>query len=881
MSFIHFPGGEKRRFRIPYSVLISLLSVLATTLMLLCLMLFFSQDVSDYVAEKSSNLYVLQTKILSDRAENMFSKAKNITDMILSDSSLRRAANKFAGSEQIVGRIEPYNTLSKQLNRYALNHQNIANITLLTQKNSVSTGYKPLLNQRLEDVLSYLDLEIEQCRERVTLICSKQDIPQHFVHSIPAGSLFFAAAMYEKDTFIGLLLIGMRNDKLQELIANGGALYLGDELICGSTSWIRSEDEDISNEVRVVETHKRNVPRMYVRAIGDNDMTFVLQEDLSVTYSYAAQFQKIMLIALGLVILCAAALSMTLLRRVMMPMKVLRKKITAYENHEPEPAAEETCRHLSLRLRLSIYLAFTVLVPILLYLGAYYGTANFCIGTQMRRNYQNTFNAYADSLDVMLQEYCDAAQMMGLDISGMGTGNVEEIRLRLLHDSKIWNLNLNMLLLDAQRNIVYATQPQNQLLLAERVRALSSDMDGALITEIPGGAFYAMEVTCKDAAYYSWDAGVVSSALVLVDEKQLQSIYSELCGAELVDVYVCNGDGMVISSNYTNRIGKPLLLSADNAARTTICLEHLPLTMHFFYNETQLTRGVTDIVFNRLQSVGLMFLALIVFSSWLGRILVYPLERIRRQLDKCEITDITEIYTGNSLISEIDALGNSFNDMKQRIDELMDNLMRTQRKEYQMEVDKHAAELHSLQAQIHPHFLCNLLESIRSLNELGDHVGANAMIRDLGDFFRYSISCEKPMVPLEEEIAFTRAYCRILRRKYHEDIWFNWECDPSALKTPVLRLLMQPLIENAVHHGLVPQGARGTVNIFCGLQNEFLVLLISDDGCGMDENNIHQGVGLTNVARRVELYYRGRGRIEIHSQPGVGTSVCLYLPKDI
>ena len=64
-----------------------------------------------------------------------------------------------------------------------------------------------------------------------------------------------------------------------------------------------------------------------------------------------------------------------------------------------------------------------------------------------------------------------------------------------------------------------------------------------------------------------------------------------------------------------------------------------------------------------------------------------PLERIRRQLDKCEITDITEIYTGNSLISEIDALGNSFNDMKQRIDELMDNLMRTQKKEYQMEVD--------------------------------------------------------------------------------------------------------------------------------------------------------------------------------------------------
>ena len=126
MSFMHSPRGERRRFRIPYSVLISLLSVLATTLMLLCLMLFFSRDVSDYVAEKSSNLYVLQTKILSERVENMFSKANNITNMILSDSSLRRAVNQFAESEQIAGRIEPYKTLLKQLNRYALNQQNIA-----------------------------------------------------------------------------------------------------------------------------------------------------------------------------------------------------------------------------------------------------------------------------------------------------------------------------------------------------------------------------------------------------------------------------------------------------------------------------------------------------------------------------------------------------------------------------------------------------------------------------------------------------------------------------------------------------------------------------------------------------------------------------------
>lgn len=881
MKFFHLIADWKRRFRIPYSILIALLSVLTTTLMLLCLMMFFSNDVSEYVAEKSSNLYVLQTKILSDRIEHMFAKANNITNMILSDSSLRREVHAFSGSEQITSRIEPYNTLLKQLNRYALNHQNIANITLLTRENSISTGYKPLLNQELKDILLYLDLDVEQCREKVILIRSKQDITQHFVNSVPAGSLFFAAALYEEDTFSGLLLVGMRNDILQGLIANSGALYLGGELICGSPTWTCSDDWNISNEVRVIAANERGEPRKYIRSIVDNRMTFVLQEDLSVTYNYVAQFRKIMLIALGMVIFCAAAFAMTLLRRVMVPLKLLQRQIMEYETHQSEVVAEEHSCHHSFRLRLSVYLVFTVLVPILLYLGAYYATANYCIGTQMRRNYQNTFDAYADSMDVMLQEYCDAAQMMGLDISGMGTGNEKEIELRLLHDSKIWNLNLNMLLLDAQRNIVYATQSQNQLLLSERIRVQPFDINGQLITEIPGSSFYAIEVACKDAAHYTGDVDAISSVVVLVEEKQFQSVYSELCGAELIDVYVCNEDGIVISSNYANRIGKQELPFVENIERTTIELKHLPLDMHFFYNEIQLTRGVMDIVFNRLQSVLLMFLGLIVFSSLLGRMLVHPLERIRRKMDKCEIMDISEIYAGDSIISEIDALGNSFNDMKQRIDELMDNLMRTQKKEYQMEVDKHEAELHSLQAQIHPHFLCNLLESIRSLNELGDHAGANDMIRDLGDFFRYSISREKPMVLLEEEIAFTRAYCSILRRKYRDDICFQWECDPSALKTPVLRLLMQPLIENAVHHGLVPQGAKGTVRVFCGLQNEFLVLEVSDDGCGMDEKNIHQGVGLMNVSRRVELYYGGRGKIEIHSQPGVGTSVSVFLPKEV
>lgn len=882
MRYAFANPGKKRRFRIPYRLLILLISILTTMLILLCLLSFFFGDVSDYVTEKSSNLYVLQTKILSDQAEYMLLKINNIADMLLSDQNFRRAVREYAESEQIADRIEPYNALMKQLNCYALNQQNIANITVFTRENTVSTGYKTILNQNLEDILNYLDLKPEDCREQVRLICSPKDIPQFFVSSIPAGSLFYAAALYEKDAFVGLILVGVREDALLKAMTNDSALYLGDEQICGSTAIaISSEDWNADGEVCVITPNERSVPHVYVRSIVEGSMTFALQEDLDITYRYLAQFQRIMLITLGLVILCAIVISMTLLRRVTQSMAALQQQISTYKSREPESEPRERRSLLSMQSQLSIYLLCTVVLPILLYLGAYYGTANFCIGAQMKSNYQNTFNSYANSLDILFQEYCDAAQMMGQDISGRGATDAVEIRQRLLDDSKIWNLNLNMFLLDGERNIVYATQPQNQSLLEERIRALSFGEKGALITEIPGEIFYAMEAVCMDSAYYLLDTASVHSVVVLLDEKRLQAIYGELCGAELIDVYVCDSEQMIISSNYTHRIGETLKLSEGSVASTVVHLTHVPLTIHFFYNEAQLTDGLMKIVLNRLQSVALIFLGLMMFSSWLSRMLLHPLEHIRHQLDKHDITDITEIYADNSLISEIDSLGNSFNDMKQRIDDLLDDLMRTQKREYQMEMDKHAAELHSLQTQIHPHFLCNLLESIRSLNELGDHAGANAMIRDLGDFFRYSISCDTPMVLLKEEIAFTQAYCNILRRKYCDDIRFEWKCDPSALEMPVLRLLMQPLIENAVYHGLAPRGTKGTVRISVRLQETFLVLEISDDGCGMDEGNLRQGIGLTNVRRRIELYYKEKGTMEIHSQPGTGTCVRLSLPVNV
>jgi two-component system LytT family sensor kinase len=192
------------------------------------------------------------------------------------------------------------------------------------------------------------------------------------------------------------------------------------------------------------------------------------------------------------------------------------------------------------------------------------------------------------------------------------------------------------------------------------------------------------------------------------------------------------------------------------------------------------------------------------------------------------------------------------------------------------------AQLAALRAQINPHFLFNSLNSIAQLIR-SDPDKAEACVERLAEIFRYILGrAEKEFVPLGEELQMATAYLDIERARFGERLHVETSVDPRSLNQLIPNLILQPLVENAVKHGLSRKLGTGTIRIDAVLDDGCLSLTVGDDGLGMPrpalERVYDRGVGLRNLRDRLERLYGPAHLPEIRSAPGGGTEVRLRLP---
>jgi signal transduction histidine kinase len=192
------------------------------------------------------------------------------------------------------------------------------------------------------------------------------------------------------------------------------------------------------------------------------------------------------------------------------------------------------------------------------------------------------------------------------------------------------------------------------------------------------------------------------------------------------------------------------------------------------------------------------------------------------------------------------------------------------------------AELAALQARINPHFFFNTLNTISSLLE-EDPGRAEEVVQRLADLFRYTFkAADEGPVPLAEELEFVGDYLQIERARFGDRLRVVWDVDPAAGAAPVPGLILQPLVENAVGHGVAPVSGGGTVRISARLSNGTLLVEVGDDGSGLrqtPEAVIRDGHGLGNVRRRLVALYGPAGSIEVGpAAGGRGTVARLRLP---
>lgn len=235
---------------------------------------------------------------------------------------------------------------------------------------------------------------------------------------------------------------------------------------------------------------------------------------------------------------------------------------------------------------------------------------------------------------------------------------------------------------------------------------------------------------------------------------------------------------------------------------------------------------------------------------------------------------------------ELGVVAQEFNKMVAKTSELMNNIFREQKK-------KREYELAMLQSQINPHFLYNTLESICGLAELNRNEDIISTVNELAAFYRGVLSKGSNIIPIEDEISITVNYLNIIKVRYGDKFDYTIELDDEIFKYNTVKLVLQPLIENSIYHGLKNKRGRGMISIKGFVKNGKVNLHVSDNGIGMTSGELKRlfnnedmgyskrGFGLKSTNERIKLYFGNEYGLQIESALGKGTTVKVTLPARV
>ena len=304
-----------------------------------------------------------------------------------------------------------------------------------------------------------------------------------------------------------------------------------------------------------------------------------------------------------------------------------------------------------------------------------------------------------------------------------------------------------------------------------------------------------------------------------------------------------------------------------------------------FTNNSQIYSVLYNFIIIVIITILLLSIVYIFIVYVIVKQVTYPLYRLQAEMNKVKDLNYdvnrSKLKKGSKEIIQLDA---TFNEMMRRIRYLADKLLQEQE-------NQRKSELKALQNQINPHFLYNTLDSIIYMIDKGENQKAEEMIVALSKFFRISISRGKTIIPFKDEVEHVRNYLLIQKIRFGDQFTYSIDVDPSLYQYSCIKLILQPLVENAIEHGLNDNESGGKIEII-GTQNEsYIILKIKDNGYGISEDkleqiyksfhddSIHQGVGLKNVYQRIKIYYGDEADIKIDSLFDEGTIISIYIPK--
>ena len=280
----------------------------------------------------------------------------------------------------------------------------------------------------------------------------------------------------------------------------------------------------------------------------------------------------------------------------------------------------------------------------------------------------------------------------------------------------------------------------------------------------------------------------------------------------------------------------------------------------------------------------LIIFIVIIINSYISFRVTNPIRELEKSVKALEEGNLdADIYMGGSY--EVQHLGKSVQDMKFRIKGLMQDIVNEHE-------EKRKSEFDSLQAQINPHFLYNTLDIIVWQIENEKQSEAVHTVTALARFFRLSLGKGKNIVTVKDEIDHVKNYLMIQHMRFKNKFDYEFDIAEDVLELPSLKLMLQPLVENAIYHGMEFMDGDGMIMVKAWRKEDELYLSVADNGLGMTEDKVEMiltgkstsgngrgsGIGVKNVNERIKLYFGEAYGLTIDSEPDEGTTVIIHLP---
>lgn len=297
---------------------------------------------------------------------------------------------------------------------------------------------------------------------------------------------------------------------------------------------------------------------------------------------------------------------------------------------------------------------------------------------------------------------------------------------------------------------------------------------------------------------------------------------------------------------------------------------------------SEFTMNTVQVRFFAVMLIIFFILVMLAANVLVSSRIATPIQKLEKSVKELEEEGnlAREIYIGGSY--EIESLGHSIQSMVNQMRKLMDDIVVEQEA-------KRKSELDALQSQINPHFLYNTLDSIVWMVESERYEEAITMVTSLANLFRISLSKGRNIIPIRSELEHAQNYLSIQKLRYKNRFTVEMDIQPEILDCSTIKLIVQPLLENAIYYGTGDGDGEITVKGY--VKDKDIYIEVSDDGLGMppetvellltDNNRVRKkgsGIGLINVHQRIQLYFGAAYGLTIESEPDEGTTIRIHLP---